>query len=95
MYGISQLYNVVRVQKTIVRERISNVICIVLFLYLVLFSILSVIYLGVPSESENREPGHYDAESLTVTPVTCSFTVSGRTYISESFFPNSDQCLGP
>ena len=94
MYGVSQFYNVVRVQKTTVRKRIANVIYIVLFLYLVLFSILSVIYLDVPPESENREPGHYDAENLTVTPVTCGFTVSRRMYISESFFPNSDHCLG-
>lgn len=78
MYRISHIRNIFPFQQGIVRKRIVNSIYTIIFLYLLLYSITTSLYLGVDPVSKTLEPDHYDIENLSVTPITCGFTRSGQ-----------------
>jgi len=78
MYESSKIYNLFRFEKRIVRKRVVNSIYTIIFFYLLLYSITTSLYLDENLKSEDLEPRHYDIGNMSVTPITCAFTLSGQ-----------------
>ena len=57
-------------------QEITNAVYIVIFSYLILFSIFNSLYLDIPPASEIYQPDHYEVENVTIKPVGCSFLIS-------------------
>ncbi|MCJ1469200.1 hypothetical protein MMC07_007833 [Pseudocyphellaria aurata] len=72
MLNPSRLYNI----RQIDRQTITNLVYIVTFSYLILFSIFNSLYLGKVPPLELHQPHDYDLEHVAFKHISCSFPIS-------------------
>lgn len=75
MLGISRLCNVIYLKGALEKQRFPDIVYIVMFLFLILFSIVKTLY---PIDFRPRQPQKYDIENVAVQPMSCSFPLSGQ-----------------
>ena len=57
---------------------ITNIVYILIFSYLILFSIFNSLYIDKGVVSDTYRPEQYDIDNIAVKPVKCSFPLSGQ-----------------
>lgn len=72
MLNPSRFRNILRID----RQRITNAVYLVTFLYLILFSIFNTLYLETLPALKPSQPDHYDLENVAVRNVGCTFPIS-------------------
>lgn len=77
MLNPSRFCNILSLKQRIDRQIITNAVYIVIFSYLVLYSIFNSLYLETGPALKPHQPGHYNIQNVAVKSVGCSFFISG------------------
>ena len=78
MQNPSKFWKFIYLKRQINKQRIINAVYVILFSYLVLYSILTTLYLENGPTLQYEQPSTYDIENVAVRPVYCTFTISGQ-----------------
>ena len=69
---------VLSVKSLVTRQRALNLAYILLFSYLILYSIFTTLYLDHGSWAKHKQPYEYDIKGAKIKPIKCSFTLSSQ-----------------
>ena len=75
---MSKFYNPLRYHQPFHRRRLTDGILIVVFFYLILYSIFNTLYLHWTPPLEPPQPGEYNIRNVTVKHVDCLFSISSQ-----------------
>lgn len=76
MLNLSRFCNILFLKQGIDRQIVTNVVYILIFSYLILYSIFNSLYLETGPALKLHQPGHYNIENVAVKSVGCSFFIS-------------------
>ncbi|KAL8682994.1 MAG: hypothetical protein Q9186_000989 [Xanthomendoza sp. 1 TL-2023] len=74
----STCFNILYSRPHINKERFLTAVYILLFCYLILYSIFTTVYINNGSTPRYKQPSEYNIANVSINPVSCSFTRSGQ-----------------
>ena len=73
-----ELCNTVRFKWRITPQRTIDAVYILIFSYLILYSLFTTLYFYHWPSPKHKQPDHYNIENLAIRPISCTFPISGQ-----------------